>query len=667
MKKRNLLLLLLVLLLAALPVMAEQLDAAADNNYDELIVANTTRLSGNFFGELFGNNTADADVWELLHGYTLVTWNGELGSFEPDPMVVAGKVISVGENGNRVYTIALQSDLTYSDGTPITAKDYAFAILLSAAPQIAAIGGQVNGSDAIVGMEDYRSGKTHILSGVRVLGDTMLEIEIRSEYLPFFYELGLLNYSPYPIAPITPGCEVADDGEGVYIRDIGTDVGPSTLFTAELLRGALLDPASGFVSHPSVASGPYMLKDFDRQTGEASFEINPCYKGNCESVKPTIPNLIYCTADNTDVIAKLGEGSIGLFNKAVRAETISEGLTLVTSGDTHAMSNYMRNGFSFISCSTERAAMSSQAVRQAIAHCLDADTFVSDYVRNYGMRVYGYYGIGQWMYQLVEGTLEPPVELPENPTTEEQQQYDDAIAAWDALSLDTVNHYDLDTETAKKLLEDDGWTMNKAGEAYSAEVDTVRCKLVDGELIPLELKLIYPEGNDFGEAVQAVLVDHLAQAGVQLTVEAVPFNDLLKIYYRETERDADLIYLACNFTEVFDPSAVFDPADAERGMLNRTAISDQKLHQLTVDLRQTEPGDVLGYCTKWVAFQERWAEVLPAIPVYSNVYFDIYTANLQNYNVSAEQGWATAIVPAYLGDVMEQEETEPGEDEVIFE
>ena len=67
-------------------------------------------------------------------------------------------------------------------------------------------------------------------------------------------------------------------------------------------------------------------------------------------------------------------------------------------------------------------------------------------------------------------------------------------------------------------------------------------------------------------------------------------------------------------------------------------------------MRKTEPGDVLSYCQKWVAFQERWTEVLPAIPVYSNVYFDFYTTRLQNYRVTENQTWTQAIVAAALAE-----------------
>lgn len=36
---------------------------------DELIVANPTITKGDFFTEMFGNDTADIDVRALIHGY----------------------------------------------------------------------------------------------------------------------------------------------------------------------------------------------------------------------------------------------------------------------------------------------------------------------------------------------------------------------------------------------------------------------------------------------------------------------------------------------------------------------------------------------------------------------------------------------------------------------
>jgi len=127
---------------------------------------------------------------------------------------------------------------------------------------------------------------------------------------------------------------------------------------------------------------------------------------------------------------------------------------------------------------------------------------------------------------------------------------------------------------------------------------------------------------------------------------------------------------------VFDPTLNFVPADGEFVGSNYQAIDDEKLYELAKDMRMTEPGDVLTYCQKWVAFQEYWAEVLPTIPVYSNAYFDFYTNTLQNYLISSNATWSQAIVEAYLSDpaeleeeeeLLEDEEFELEEGEEIFE
>ena len=67
-------------------------------------------------------------------------------------------------------------------------------------------------------------------------------------------------------------------------------------------------------------------------------------------------------------------------------------------------------------------------------------------------------------------------------------------------------------------------------------------------------------------------------------------------------------------------------------------------------MRSTEPGDLAGYLENWLKFQQRFEEVLPMLPLYSNVYYDFYPKALQDYDIAAYPTWAQAIVPAYLED-----------------
>lgn len=462
---------------------------------------------------------------------------------------------------------------------------------------------------------------------------------------------------------------MADDGKGVYIRNIPTEENEdeAPIFTAELLMETILDSETGYLSHPSVVSGPYTLVSFDWETRTAEFAINEYYKGNSEGAVPLIEKIVLRTVQNETMMQQLESGEVDLLHKCVQAETLDQGMQMVSASEgAFSVSNYPRSGYSFISFSCERPATQSQKVRQAIAHCFDKESFVSEYVRNYGLAVDGYYGIGQWMYELVAGTMPAPLDAPDETATEEElAAYEAEKAQWDALSMENVRSYAFDPDAAQALLIEDGWTLNREGEEFDAEADDVRCKEVDGEIVALELKMIYPEGNSIAAYLEGEFIENLKQAGIALTVEAKPFTELLEIYYRQNERDVDMIYLASNFDYVFEPSATFNPDDAYQGVDNRTGIADEKLYELACDLRQTQPGDVLGYCQKWIALQEYYSEVLPTLPVYSNVYFDFYTSSLQNYDIAGDVSWAKAIIGAYLGDVAEEDAAVQAEMEIV--
>ena len=158
--------------------------------------------------------------------------------------------------------------------------------------------------------------------------------------------------------------------------------------------------------------------------------------------------------------------------------------------------------------------------------------------------------------------------------------------------------------------------------------------------------------------------------GIKLELVPTPMQDLLHSYYRETERTTDMIYLATNFHVIVDPSITYSTDDTVgHEVWNNTYSDDEVLFNLAVNMRKTEPGDIYTYVSKWMDFQDRYNEVLPTIPVYSNIYYDFYTPYLQNYVITAQVTWSQAILLAYFG-VPEQpaaEEYELGEDEFEFD
>ena len=69
----------LSLLMALALLLGVNAGLAESDNPDELRVGHPTITKGDFFTEMFGNNTADIDVRALIHGYNLVSWDQNQG------------------------------------------------------------------------------------------------------------------------------------------------------------------------------------------------------------------------------------------------------------------------------------------------------------------------------------------------------------------------------------------------------------------------------------------------------------------------------------------------------------------------------------------------------------------------------------------------------------
>ena len=612
-----------------------------------LVVGNTTKVSGGFFTTFFGNNTSDIDVRTMLHAYRPTVWDNQI-QFVEDPMVVAELTRTPADEGT-VFTVRLQPDLLYCDGeTRITAEDYCFAWLLSASPELLAIGGEAPEMN-VVGFEEYRAGETPVFAGIRLLDELTFSIYIKEDYDVYFYDLAQIALDPYPISVLAPGCAVRDDGEGAYIA---AEDGGASPFSADLLRRTILDPETGYQSHPTLTCGPYRLTGYDREAGVVDFEINPYYKGNYEGVKPVIDTVTLVPVLPEDMMDRLASGEVDLLNKCVDASVIDAGMALLGEGE-FSMVNYARLGYGFCAFSCEKGPQQFVAVRQALNYAFDSEAFIRDVLGGYGTPVWGYYGIGQWMVGAVNGSFRP-YDLSEEETAE-----------WDALTFDRLNRYPLDLDEARRLLIEDGWTLNREGGEFREGEDDVRCKMVDGTLMPLVLKFAKCARNDAADRCVAMFSETLPQIGAALDVTEVPFGELLMDYYREGgERRFDMNFMATNFVSTFDPYLVFRGDPELQGSVNTSGIADEELVRRAWEMRSTAPGDLLTFVRRWLLMQERFNEILPTMPIYGNIYFDFFTSWLQNYHANAEYSWPVAILYAWYGEPVEEEA--PSE-EALFE
>ena len=613
MRKLMAVILTIILLAGSFTAVAEVYN---DDRYETLTVGVTTAFSGNFLSDALGSNISDQDVRKLIHAYSLVRWDSDIGAFRLNSNVVNGGLMSADQG---TYHFAIADNLTYNDGTPITVKDYAFSFLLLTSRALKEATGLREDGSRIMGWNAYDEGLAAAISGFRLVGDYQMSITISQEYTPFFYEMKVLDIYPLPISVIAPGCEVRDDGNGVYL---------SGTFNADTVQKTILDPDTGYAAHPSVTSGPYMMSNYDGKT--VWLTKNPEYIGDAEGLSPIIGDVVVRYIPSRDLLSALIAGDVDLTTRSIRTDQIATGMAL-SSGDEYSMKSYSRNGLAFISFCAEKGATSDPNVRKALAMCIDKTGLNAEYSGNMGIVVDGYYGIGQWMFPMTRGRI-PEVWQEENP--------DDTF---EDMNLDGLTVYPLDVEAAKKLLDEAGWNLNADAGPWT---EGLRYKNIDGMLTPLTLRLAYPTENLAGPMLSTYFVPYLEEAGIGLELYAVNMPDLLLLYYGQAERNYDMIMIGSNFQDVFDPSIYYD----ENGKDRLNGITDPQLAELAKELRRTEPGNGAEYVRRWIKYLEYRSEVLPEIPLYSNAYMDFHITALRDYAPAAASSWAEAIQKAYLSD-----------------
>ena len=314
-------------------------------------------------------------------------------------------------------------------------------------------------------MTPTMTGRRDTLSGVRLIDDYTFSIAIVQADASFFYDLSNLWCQPCPPGVLLPGCDVVDTAKGAKLQTPGKADRP---LTVEGLRETLFAEGTGYMSHPQLTCGPYMLTAYDAATGQVDFKLNPYYKGNYEGVKPMIDTLTLLPAQADTMVAQLQNGTFDLLNKCVDRNVIEQGLALRDQGFTTA--NYARMGYAFCAFACEKGPQQFTAVRQAIACSLDKTALLTEYLGDFGLPVYGYYGMGQWMTLASMGSLRP-----EGVTARESAQ-------WDKLNLDKLDTYAPDAARAKDLLVKDGWTLNAEGKRFKEGVG--RCSLQEGQRKP---------------------------------------------------------------------------------------------------------------------------------------------------------------------------------------
>ena len=89
-----------------------------------------------------------------------------------------------------------------------------------------------------------------------------------------------------------------------------------------------------------------------------------------------------------------------------------------------------------------------------------------------------------------------------------------------------------------------------------------------------------------------------------------------------------------------------NPEFIEQGY-NVQHLYDKELDKLSMDMVYgVEPGDEATYLSLWEKYIIRWNELLPMVPLYSNVYVSVYPNTIDNYAEDSFWGFERAILYA---------------------
>lgn len=578
-----------------------------------LVVAIPTQMSGYFFTDMWGNNSVDASIRSLLHGYGTITWKFT-GAYGVDNTVVSSLTSVDDAQGNRTYTFTLNTGLTYNDGSAITVADYVFSVLLQSQPAIRELGGSNLQYAYLLGYNKYAAGNTDVFSGVRLINDQQFSLTITAKTLPYFYELALTNVEPAPIDAIAPGFIVADDGAGAYLAKPDDTQGGKlahAVLTSALLQTTLTSE-QGYLHQPRKTCGPYQLADYDADNSTVDLKLNPRYLGNYEGRKPEAQQVKLIQMEDSAALEAFERDEVQMVHKISNADVVERARQMQVN-DQLTISNYLNSGYAFLGFACEQEPTNDVSVRRAIAMCLDRNAFCTDLYQGNALPVYGLYGYGQWMVGL-----------------------DTQVLSDFAISYDLAK--------ARDLLIEAGYIYNEDGRPFEEGTDAIRCRVKNGAMTKLILNWAktVSKSSDFA---QKQLEQAFATLGIQLNVTEMSFADMLRQYLRiDGHRDYNLYFLSENFSYAFDPYANYMIGDDANNTANNTGLSDPKLMQAAMDMRSINSDDQSGYIDKWKLFQARWMELMPNAPIYCNVYFDVCKTTLYGYSSYAQYGLAQAIL-----------------------
>lgn len=638
----------LALLLAV--VMVLTMVACGEKKADgQVVIGTSTEASGDWAYSAFvrNPNATDNAVVKLTDDMTTIESN-QHGDYVINKTVVKSYERIEEENGNVTFKFVINDGLKFNNGEAVTAENFVAWHMFLTSPAGKEMGVVSAIYNMLPGGLAYRNGETNVLSAVRLYDEKTFSITIaktgedgETSYLPFYYDL---TYASMQAVNLTywfgEGWSVKDDGEGVYF--VNAD---GKEFTAATVGDTVT--AGRFATGNRVTAGPYNLVSFDESSREIVLEVNENYNGNFEGQKPGIKKLVIVKTSDDTVMDMISTGQIQIYSQIADGAQVNAVLDLIEAGTIDSSpSQYDRAGYGYFGFSCDLGPAQFAEFRQAVAYLLNRVEFAQTFCQGWGSVVHG--------------------------------PYCTAFTMTSKTDIDKkVNHYDYNPEKAVELLKQAGFVYNADGSDYvdgSGEVryakvteeqaryyESFNKVLADGTiLMPATLNWASSQGNSVSALLTTMLASSEATkaAGISIVKTEMDFPSMLSYMYRQESNGAvgdftvptyNMFNLATGYNGgVYDESYnwTLDPEYIEQGM-NVQRLYDKELDKLSMDMVYgVEPGDEATYLSLWEKYIIRWNELLPMVPLYSNIYVSVYPNTIDNYAEDSFWGFERAILYA---------------------
>lgn len=615
----------------------------------QVVIGTSTEASGDWAYSAFvrNPNATDKAVMTLTDDMTTVD-SDQHGDYGINKTVVKSYERIEEENGNVTYKFVINDGLKFNNGEAVTAQNFVAWTMFVTSPAGKEMGVVSATYNMLPGGLAYRNGETNVLSAVRLYDEKTFSITIaktgedgETSYLPYYYDI---TYAAMQAVNLTywfgEGWSVKDDGEGVYF--VNAD---GKEFTAETVGETV--EAARFATGNRVTAGPYNLVSFDQSSREIVLEVNENYNGNFEGQKPGIQKLVIVKTSEDTVMDMITTGQIQIYSQIADGSEVNAVMDLIEAGTIDSStSQYDRAGYGYFGFACDFGPTQFTEFRQAIAYLLDRVEFAQTFCKGWGSVVHGPYCTAFTM------TAKTDIEK-------------------------KINHYDYNPEKAVELLKQAGFVYNAdgsdyvdgSGEVRYAKVTEEQAKyyesfnkvLADGTiLMPATVNWASSEGNAVSALLSTMLAnsDATKAAGVSIVKTEMTFPSMLSYMYRQESNGAvgdftvptyNMFNLATGYNGgVYDESYnwTLDPEYIEQGM-NVQRLYDKELDKLSMDMVYgVEPGDEATYLSLWEKYIIRWNELLPMVPLYSNIYVTVYPNTIDNYAEDSFWGFERAILYA---------------------